>query len=429
MGARELIGVGFLAGLIGAVGGWGTPAVAADCAPLECSEVAVDAPYSLDFNEDHGGILDGNGVGTGFTYIDPPDAGGGYVPDALEVAGGVLKIRTGPGIQWRQANALVNGLGVGIPSRGEVFAARTTLIDPPRGTRRYEQAGVWLGSDQDNYVKLVLTSPPTSFRLEFTMEIHGRKVAIHRSTLPEPGSEAVSLLLRRDTRRNTVGAWYATGSQPFTELGTFGGTPDLGRAEPTLDVQGFAGIFATHRRATSGLTYRFDDFSLLCHLDCDTPSPGDPGPGTIDLHEMARNPVGRAPGASPNPSGKAPGARGFRATALSPRKVAIATLLRGVVMRVRCSETCRAGSRLSFAGRVHGAGAPPRRGLVATGRAKRAGPGRVRLRLKPSPPQARKLRRRARSAPGTRVRLSQRTTVTGPGGQRVRIILPLIVKF
>jgi hypothetical protein len=410
--------VGLLAGLIGAGAGWGPPAAAAGCAPLECDDVAVDLPHSLDFDEDHGGIRDGNGVGTGFTYIDPPDAGGGYVPDALEVAGGALTIRTHSGIQWQEANALVNGLGVGIPSRGEVITARTTLLDSPRGSRRYEQAGLWLGSDQDNYVKLVLTSPPTRFRLEFTMEIRGRKVAIHRSTLPGSGSEGVSLLLRRDTRRNTVGAWYATGSQPFTELGTFSGTTDLGRVEPTPGVQGFAGIFATHRRATSGLTYRFDDFSLLCHVDCETASPGDPGPGTVDLDGAARNPVGRPPGA-----------RGFRATAVSPRKVALARFLRGVVMRVSCSATCRAGSRLSFSGRVHGAGAPRWRGLVATGRARRAGPGRVRLRLKPSPPLARKLRRRARSAPGTRVRLSQRTTVTGPGGQRVRIVRPLTVRL
>lgn len=378
----------------------------------------MDAPYSLDFDDDHGGIPDGNGVGTGFTYIDPPDAGGGYVPEALEVAAGLLNIRTDPGIQWQGANTLINALGVGIPSSGEVVTARATLLDSPRGTHRYEQAGLWLGSDQDNYVKLVLTSPPTRFRLEFTMEIGGRKAAIHRSTLPGSGSEPVSLLLRRDTMRDTVGAWYATGTQPLTELGSFSVPADFGQADPMLDVQGFAGIFATHRRATRGVTYRFDDFSLLCHVACETASPGDPGPGTIDLDDVAGNPVGRAPGAG-----------GFRATAASPRRVSLARLLRGVVTRVSCSATCRAGSRLSFSGRVHGSGAPRLRGVVATGRAMRAGLGRVRLRLKPSPRMARKLRRRARRASGTRVRLAQRTTVTGPEGQRVRIIRPMVVRL
>jgi hypothetical protein len=418
MGARRPFRIGLLAGLIGAVGGWCTPAVAADCAPLECSEVAVDAPYSLGFDEDHGGIPDGNGVGTGFTYIDPPDARVGYVPEALEVAAGLLNIRTDPGIQWEGANTLVNGLGVGIPSRGEVVTARTTLLDSPRGTHRYEQAGLWLGSDQDNYVKLVLTSPPTRFRLEFTMEIHGRRFAIHRSTLPGSGSEPVSLLLRRDSRRDTVGAWHATGSQPLTELGSFSVPPDFGRADPMLDVQGFAGIFATHRRATRSVTYRFDDFSLLCHVDCETASAGDPGPGTIDLDDVAGNPVGRAPGAG-----------GFRATAAGPRRVSLARLLRGVVTRVSCSASCRASSRLRFSRRVHGSWAPRLRGVVASGRAVRAGPGRVQLRLKPSRRLARKLRGRARRAPGARVRLAQRTTVTGPKGQRVRIIQPMVVRL
>jgi hypothetical protein len=380
--------------------------------------VAVDAPYSLDFEEDHGGIPDGNGVGTGFTYIDHPPGDGGYVPEALEVADGLLTIQTGSGIQWEDANTLVNGLGVGVASRGEVFTARTTLLDSPRGRRGYEQAGLWLGSDQDNYVKLVLTSPPTKFRLEFTMELNGRKAAIHRAPLPGSGSaKAVSLLLRRDTRRDTIGAWYATDSQAFAELGSFSVPTDFGRAAPRLGVQGFAGIFATHRKAPRSVAYRFDDFRLLCHVDCETATPGDPGAGTINLDHVTGNTVGSGSGAR------------FRATAVGPRRVGLPRLLRGVVLHVSCSASCRAGSRLRFSGRVHGSGAPRWRGVVATGRAMRAGPGRVRLRLKPSPRLARKLRRKARRAPGARVHLSQRTTVTGPGGQRVRIVQPMAVRL
>jgi len=37
----------------------------ADCSPLDCTQVRVAAPYTLDFNQDHGFLSDANGVGTG----------------------------------------------------------------------------------------------------------------------------------------------------------------------------------------------------------------------------------------------------------------------------------------------------------------------------------------------------------------------------
>ena len=58
---------------------------AATCSPLACSEILVQAPYSLDWTEDHGKILDGTGKGTGFTYIDQPTNATGYIPSKLAV--------------------------------------------------------------------------------------------------------------------------------------------------------------------------------------------------------------------------------------------------------------------------------------------------------------------------------------------------------
>jgi hypothetical protein len=56
------------------------------CSPLlPCSEVLVDLPYELNFHADHGKILDAHGVGTGFTYIDQPTNGTGYIPQNLTV--------------------------------------------------------------------------------------------------------------------------------------------------------------------------------------------------------------------------------------------------------------------------------------------------------------------------------------------------------
>src|SRR5690606_4080727 len=72
------------------------------CAPVICSEIRVDLPWLLEFDSERGHLVDGNGLGTGFTYFDPPTHGTGYAPANLLVdpERGTLKIHTSPGIQY-----------------------------------------------------------------------------------------------------------------------------------------------------------------------------------------------------------------------------------------------------------------------------------------------------------------------------------------
>ncbi|MGE5603732.1 MAG: hypothetical protein ACM30E_11820, partial [Nitrososphaerales archaeon] len=106
----------------------------ADCSPLNCSQVKVAAPYTLNFNQDRGGLVDKNGVGTGFTWVDKPTAGGtGYIPANLEVdlAAGVLKITTTGGIAYLGDNNQDNTLGVGIDAAAQVSVLDTSLVNFP----------------------------------------------------------------------------------------------------------------------------------------------------------------------------------------------------------------------------------------------------------------------------------------------------------
>ena len=90
------------------------PAQAA-CSPLACSEILVDLPNTLDFSSDHGKIVDGNGVGTGFTYVQPTTNGTGYIPANLLVGAGLAPslwlLRRTPLWRWPALGATV-GLGV-----------------------------------------------------------------------------------------------------------------------------------------------------------------------------------------------------------------------------------------------------------------------------------------------------------------------------
>ena len=114
------------------------PVVVTGCTPrstLECDEIAVSLPYALNWDGDEGGLADQNGVGTGFTMVDPPSARlsadapvfnadvPGYEPGLLEVNGGALSITATKGIQFSkpsgsgitstETNSQINALGVG----------------------------------------------------------------------------------------------------------------------------------------------------------------------------------------------------------------------------------------------------------------------------------------------------------------------------
>ena len=376
--------------------------------------LAADESH-FDFDGDHGGLVDRNGVGTGFTHVSAPGGGGGYVPELLEQRDGALRVQTRAGIQWLGANSLVNGLGVPVP-RGEVFTLQTTLLGPPAATRRYEQAGLWLGGDQRNYAKLVYSAPPTRQRLEFSVELGDERAALHRTVAPVARPRSVQLLLRRDTGAHRLGAWYAVDGGPWREFGSVRVPDDFGIHDPAHGRQSYAGVFATHRHATSPLVYRFDRFATACHSGCAAPrpedpgpDPEDPGPGKIDLDESDAEGRGHDPGSPdaghlPRSGTGGDGTSRFSARVRAPRRTSLAGLRRGIRISVTCSSACRARSQIG----------PVR------GRSRSRAATRVTVRLVASPRASRLLSRRVWGVGRRGVRLRLRTVVTGPRAARVR---------
>lgn len=165
--------------------------------PLACSEVRVAGDYTVSFTGTEGGIMDKNGVGTGFTMIDPPTNPGnlvldpsapGYWADKLEVDtnSGQLKIETTPGLQYKGVNSLDNALGVGLNLPSASITIRTTISDLPAGPGGWTQAGLWiggagnfgLGTSEDDYIKLIIATPSTgSYIVQALMEQAGNVVS------------------------------------------------------------------------------------------------------------------------------------------------------------------------------------------------------------------------------------------------------------
>jgi large repetitive protein len=246
------------------------PAVAqAECGPIPCDEIAVASPYVLDFTQDHGGLLDGAGIGTGFTWVDPTSNGDGYLPEKLAVdhAAGWLAITTTAGIAATSVNSLDNGLSVGMDVSGGTAVLETTVLEVPAGTGRYEQAGLWFGNGEDDYVKLVVQSMPSGPHVELFVEVGGQRA--NQASVKDPAlvGADVELTLTANPDDATVTGAYRIGEGPQTDVATFSVPAAFfsgqgAVVDPAIGTATFGGIFATHRRATTAREYRFDGFSV-----------------------------------------------------------------------------------------------------------------------------------------------------------------------
>jgi large repetitive protein len=238
------------------------------CLPLGCTEALVALPFSQDFSGDSGKILDRDGVGTGLTYIDPPNAGSGYLPENLKVnpTAGELNITTTAGSAYLDSNSQDNALGVGVDAPNQVSIVKTTVVDPTPGAGGGEQAGLWFGNDQDNYVKLVTLSNTTGMYIQALMEVNGLKSASKNSVAISPSGARVALTLRADPTDRTIKATYSVNGGTAKTLTTFTAPPeffsfDAAGIDPRIGTRTFTGLMARHGSG-SQVTYRFDDFSV-----------------------------------------------------------------------------------------------------------------------------------------------------------------------
>ncbi len=245
-------------------GGGGTT-----CSPVPCAQVKIGLPYTLEFASGAGGVLDKNGVGTGFTWIDKPATGTGYVPAnlAVDTASGVLHYTTANGIAYTQANSLVNGLGVGIAAPNQTTVLSTTIVNPPAGTGAFQQAGVWFGIDQDNYDKLVIMSTPSGTVVQHQLEALGATVQSLDSTPQALTGTSITLTLTADPIAETIAASFAVGAGAAQALGVYPAPPeffsfDAAGIDPILGTRSFGGIFATHRNGPAPIVYDFGRFSV-----------------------------------------------------------------------------------------------------------------------------------------------------------------------
>jgi N-acetylneuraminic acid mutarotase/glucose/arabinose dehydrogenase len=241
-----------------------------ECVAIPCTEALVALPYALDFASDHGKIAGSAGVGTGFTYLDRPEngTGDGYVPANLQMntGAGELALKTTAGQAYLGANAQDNAVGVGVDAPNQVTVVTTTVLDPPVGTGGGEQAGLYFGNDQDNYLKLVILGASGSWQIQYLMEVNGQKSMLKNTALLNLAGATVALKLRASPTDRTIKATYSVNGGTAKTVDTFVAPPeffsfDAAGIDPRIGTRTFTGIMARHGSSTQK-TYRFGEFSV-----------------------------------------------------------------------------------------------------------------------------------------------------------------------
>jgi hypothetical protein len=269
------------------------PAVATGCGPvstLACPQTKAALPVNLLFNGGEGGLGDKSGSGTGFRMADNPSARlaadgtptylavPGYEPSKLTLSNSRLHIVTNKGLAYlhpgasSETNSQINALGVGFLPTGK-FRLETTLVNPYTSTKTtslLEQGGLWFGLNEDNYVRIsVVSMAYGKHQVEMRREVDavsgtGSAYGYTRGNL-SLGNTTVRLILEADPGTGAVkGSYSVNGGTPVT-MGTLS-LPTAFFAGKTLSDNftkaTFAGIYASHRRATAAVTFSFENFRI-----------------------------------------------------------------------------------------------------------------------------------------------------------------------
>ena len=282
-----------LAGLIFGLLGGTQKTYAQNCNPLSslpCNDVIKPLPYAITFTGSEAGLNDKSGKKTGFTLALPHSrarlsadlpvtttAVNGYEPSRLTVTNGNLQLLTSKGIAYLnrddsyitgRTNTQVNTLGIGFQVPTEAYFLETTLINPSLKGNFSQQAGLWVGLNDDNFIKLTLEDKSDLVNtIQLRKEVggvSGGSDAVGSADIPISVLSTLKLRLKIDPVAKTATAFYKTASGTEQTLGTLS-IPDLYQKGTTLATTSkvlYGGVYGTHRLASNPVTVTFADFAV-----------------------------------------------------------------------------------------------------------------------------------------------------------------------
>lgn len=174
---------------------------------------------SLDFSSKiPGTVLDKDDQGTGFTSVQPNNNGDQYDPSRIDLnpTSGTLVLRATKGSNAGKANTLKNTLSVGI-NANQAFTVTTRLKGPLTNLKTaVQQGGIFLGSSQDNYAKLIVVNDGSGIKdlkIQFFKEENGLGSSVGEiKGLNWDKIKTLDLFLTGDRFTKTVSAAYRVNS-------------------------------------------------------------------------------------------------------------------------------------------------------------------------------------------------------------------------
>lgn len=224
---------------------------------------------SLDFSSKiPSTVLDKDEQGTGFTSVQANNNGDQYDPSRIDLntKSGTLLLRATKGSNAGKANTLKNTLTVGINAT-QAFTVSTRLKGPLTNLKTaVQQGGIFLGSSQDNYAKLIVVNDGSGnkdLRIQFFKEENGLGSSVGEiKGLNWPKIKTLDLFLTGDPFTKTVSAAYRVNSNtaaPISLNQKF--TPSSSASFFADATQASTGILAFTKNAAD-VPVTFDSFGI-----------------------------------------------------------------------------------------------------------------------------------------------------------------------
>jgi hypothetical protein len=217
----------------------------------------------LDFGGGDGGLLD-----TGFTGVLPNTAGDQYQPAnlSLNTGTGRLSVTSTAGDMYigynNQKNALMLDMDTTRP-----FGVEVRIVPPFQQANSWDSAGIWVGTNQDNYAKLVAAHNGAPDQIQILVETGGGTSASQFNIgTPWAGIATLDLRLTVNPATNQVTGHKrvnssAPGAWTVVNTHTFGA--------PLQSLNGHAGLLTTNFGNSSAITQAYDYFTHYTDADLD----------------------------------------------------------------------------------------------------------------------------------------------------------------
>jgi N-acetylneuraminic acid mutarotase len=230
---------------------------------------ATQLPWSQSWNP--GDPVAGKFANSGFTGVQLNKHGFGFFADKVHVggAGGLMSVDATPGTNQSSLNTQDDALQVGFDAR-QTVTIHARLADPFSGVPQDpgKSGGIFFGLDQDNYVKLVMTSSNGVGKpgLVFAVENNGQYIVpgwIKPITIDFANSATLDLYLIADPATNRVIAQYRDTSDDPAAIKTIGevDTRTYSWMSKFFKLGAAAGVLATNT-ADTRFGVAFDSFAI-----------------------------------------------------------------------------------------------------------------------------------------------------------------------